>query len=171
MNEKCHQIVQTSPLQSSPNLQMFAVLSCVSAAATSLHHAVPRRALLTKAAVVSTSVFLNAAAASAEENEVALPKTGGYVQFCDESVMAPKAHGTSASPVQADLRWNVDVKTADRICNFNRHYAEYVLLPGHVHTQDRQDASCLTRVCCGRCLSRRPTGTPATGSRPASCRR
>ena len=39
--------------------------------------------------------------------------------------MSPKAHGTSEAPVQADLRWNVDGKTADRICNFNRHYAEY----------------------------------------------
>ncbi|KAJ1448268.1 hypothetical protein M885DRAFT_539753 [Pelagophyceae sp. CCMP2097] len=43
----------------------------------------------------------------------------------DESIMAPKAHGTSATPVQADLRWSVDVKNADKICNFNRHYAEF----------------------------------------------
>ena len=54
-----------------------------------------------------------------------LPKTGGYVKFCDEDTMAPKAHGTSASPVQANLRWNCDRKVADRICNFNRHAAEY----------------------------------------------
>jgi peptide methionine sulfoxide reductase MsrB len=33
--------------------------------------------------------------------------------------------GTSATPVQKDLRWNCDVQTADRICNFNRHYAEF----------------------------------------------
>ena len=39
--------------------------------------------------------------------------------------MSPKAHGTSDKPVQKDLRWNVDRDTADRICNFNRHYAEY----------------------------------------------
>ena len=37
---------------------------------------------------------------------------------------APHA-GTSATPVQKDLRWNCDVQTADRICNFNRHYAEF----------------------------------------------
>jgi len=54
-----------------------------------------------------------------------LPKTGGIMKFCDEDTMAPKAHGTSMSPVQSNLRWNVDEKTADRICNFNRHYAEY----------------------------------------------
>ena len=43
----------------------------------------------------------------------------------DESIMSPKAHGTSAVPIQPNLRWNCDRKTADRICNHNRHYAEY----------------------------------------------
>ena len=42
---------------------------------------------------------------------------------CDESVMRPKKHGTSETPVQKDLRWGCDFETADRICNFNRHYA------------------------------------------------
>ena len=27
--------------------------------------------------------------------------------------------------VQPDLRWKCDAETADRICNFNRHYAEH----------------------------------------------
>jgi len=39
--------------------------------------------------------------------------------------MSQKAHGTSEKPVQQNLRWNVDRNNADRICNFNRHYAEY----------------------------------------------
>ena len=39
--------------------------------------------------------------------------------------MSPKKHGTSDVPVQKDLRWNCDYDTADRICNFNRHYAEH----------------------------------------------
>lgn len=43
----------------------------------------------------------------------------------DESIMAPKKHGTSETPVQKNLRWNCDYDTADRICNFNRHYAEH----------------------------------------------
>lgn len=38
--------------------------------------------------------------------------------------MSPKAHGTSNTPVQDNLRWGVDGDLADRICNFNRHYAE-----------------------------------------------
>merc|ERR1712167_320410 len=42
-----------------------------------------------------------------------------------EDIMSPKVHGTSDIPVQSDLRWNGDVKTADKICNFNRHYAEH----------------------------------------------
>ena len=37
---------------------------------------------------------------------------------------APKANGTSATPVQAKLRWNCDTKLAENICNHNRHYAE-----------------------------------------------
>jgi len=44
---------------------------------------------------------------------------------CGEDVMSEKAHGTSEKPVQKDLRWGCDYDTADRICNFNRHYAEY----------------------------------------------
>lgn len=42
----------------------------------------------------------------------------------DESLMQQKAHGTSQTPVQDPLRWNCDTDTADRICNYNRHYAE-----------------------------------------------
>ena len=49
----------------------------------------------------------------------------GYPLLCDESVMAPKAHGTTDKPVQSNLRWNCDQETADRICCFNRHYAEH----------------------------------------------
>ena len=42
-----------------------------------------------------------------------------------EEVMSQKKHGTSDKPVQKDLRWKCDYDTADRICNFNRHYAEH----------------------------------------------
>mmetsp|Transcript_45524 Transcript_45524/g.125713 ORF Transcript_45524/g.125713 Transcript_45524/m.125713 type:complete len:125 (+) Transcript_45524:172-546(+) len=44
---------------------------------------------------------------------------------CGEDVMSPKAHGTSEVPVQDNLRYGCDKATADRICNFNRHYAEH----------------------------------------------
>jgi hypothetical protein len=42
-----------------------------------------------------------------------------------EEMMSQKEFGTSAVPIQKDLRWSCDVETADRICNYNRHYAEY----------------------------------------------
>lgn len=42
-----------------------------------------------------------------------------------EDIMSQKGHGTSEYPVQENLRWGCDWDTADRICNFNRHYAEY----------------------------------------------
>lgn len=42
-----------------------------------------------------------------------------------EDIMKPKEHGTSHTPVQENLRWGCDYDTADRICNYNRHYAEY----------------------------------------------
>ena len=48
-----------------------------------------------------------------------------YPIIADESVMDQKAHGTSDKPVMKNLRWNCDWDTADRICNFNRHYAEH----------------------------------------------
>lgn len=48
-----------------------------------------------------------------------------YPIVADEEVMKPKAHGTSEKPVMKDLKWGADFQTADRICNFNRHYAEF----------------------------------------------
>eukprot|EP00325_Prymnesiales_sp_UTEX-LB-985_P035270 CAMPEP_0174719578 /NCGR_PEP_ID=MMETSP1094-20130205/31433_1 /TAXON_ID=156173 /ORGANISM="Chrysochromulina brevifilum, Strain UTEX LB 985" /LENGTH=202 /DNA_ID=CAMNT_0015919899 /DNA_START=55 /DNA_END=663 /DNA_ORIENTATION=- len=66
-----------------------------------------------------------ALAARSVSADTSLPKTGGYIQFAGDEVMSPKAHGTSMKPVQENLRWNVDRANADRICNFNRHYAEY----------------------------------------------
>lgn len=51
----------------------------------------------------------------------------GPVVMGTEEIMADKGkgHGTSAVPIQKDLRWNCDIDTADKICNHNRHYAEY----------------------------------------------
>ena len=39
--------------------------------------------------------------------------------------MIPKVHGTSNKPMQTNLRWGCDPKLANRICNHNRHHAEY----------------------------------------------
>ena len=79
----------------------------------------PRRAVLSSALGV---LALNSGAPPASAAEL---KVGGSPVMGDESIMAPKAHGTSASPVQKDLKWNVDVENADRITNYNRRFAEY----------------------------------------------
>ena len=52
-------------------------------------------------------------AADSSKKRTDLPVLGS------ESIMSKKKHGTSATPVQANLRWECDRKTADRICNFN----------------------------------------------------
>eukprot|EP00804_Cyclotella_cryptica_P009006 CCRYP_003121-RA/>CCRYP_003121-RA protein AED:0.07 eAED:0.07 QI:269/1/1/1/1/1/2/164/178 len=43
----------------------------------------------------------------------------------EESIMSQKAHGTSAVPVQENLRWNCNRDEANKIANYNRHYAEH----------------------------------------------
>lgn len=53
------------------------------------------------------------------------PKVGGKIVFGDESLMSQKGHGTSAVPVQEELRYGVSGKLADKISNFNRHFAEF----------------------------------------------
>ena len=45
--------------------------------------------------------------------------------YCKEDVMSPKSHGTCETPVMKNLRWSCDYSTADRICCYNRHYAEH----------------------------------------------
>lgn len=52
-------------------------------------------------------------------------KYSSPVVMGEESIMSKKAHGTTEKQVQEKLRWNVDRKEADKICSFNRHYAEY----------------------------------------------
>ena len=41
-----------------------------------------------------------------------------------ESIMSPKAHGTTEKSVQGDLKFAVNNQLADRICSFNRRFAE-----------------------------------------------
>lgn len=43
----------------------------------------------------------------------------------EESIMSKKAHGTTEKPVQLNLLYGCDFDTADRICCYNRHYAEH----------------------------------------------
>ena len=56
--------------------------------------------------------------------KMSLPATGGKLVRGTEELMRPKAHGTCSQSVQRTLRWGCDRETADRICCYNRHYAE-----------------------------------------------
>jgi peptide methionine sulfoxide reductase MsrB len=49
---------------------------------------------------------------------------GGKIQYGPESIMSPKDHGTSMTPVQSDLMYGVSNNLADKICTKNRHFAE-----------------------------------------------
>ena len=77
--------------------------------------------LLTKSAQILTGLtlpyFLQISTTSAAKSR--------YPIFLSDDVMKPKAHGTSQSPVQSKLRWNCDVALADKMCNYNRNWAEF----------------------------------------------
>ena len=53
------------------------------------------------------------------------PVEGRYPVMGTESIMVSKSHGTSHTPVQQKLLYGCDRALADKICNFNRHYAEH----------------------------------------------
>ena len=76
-------------------------------------------------AFLAPSVLNRAAVATTTQLHLFGTKKNPYPVMAEEAVMSQKAHGTSDKPVQKNLRWNCDFDTADRICNFNRHYAEY----------------------------------------------
>ena len=48
-----------------------------------------------------------------------------YPIIAASSVMRQRSHGTSDKPAQTNLRFGCDFETADKICSFNRHYAEH----------------------------------------------
>ena len=87
---------------------------------------VPRRGLLQGGAALGvTSMLGMSAGAGATEPPSTELKVGGITRLGTEDLMAAKEHGTTSKPVQQTLRWGADRKTADRICSFNRHFAEY----------------------------------------------
>ncbi len=119
----------------------FAILSSILATSTAFHlpgasplgHKVydeSRRGFLETAATMLTASVLTPAQSSAAE-------VGGRIQYGDESIMAPKAHGTSEKPVQEDLLYGVSNKLADKITNFNRHFAE---MGGYFRSTPFEDA-------------------------------
>lgn len=76
-----------------------------------------RRQFFQSASIAAAVPFFSPSASNAFE-------VGGKIQFGDESIMSQKSHGTSEQPVQSDLLYGVSNKLADKICNYNRHFAE-----------------------------------------------
>merc|ERR1711937_183505 len=72
---------------------------------------------------LATFGFVSAAGACSRNGAATM--SSKYPITIDESVMNRKAHGTCERPVMENLRWGSDWKTADKICCFNRHYAEH----------------------------------------------
>ena len=54
-----------------------------------------------------------------------------------EEIMKKKLHGTSDTAVQQKLKWGCDVQLADRICNYNRRWAEHAGL--NIYSVDDDD--------------------------------
>jgi peptide methionine sulfoxide reductase MsrB len=88
-----------------------------------------RRAFLQTAALAGVALLAPVQPAAALE-------VGGKMRLGDESIMSPKGHGTSSQPVQSDLLYGVSNKLADKICNFNRHFAE---MGGSFQSTDFED--------------------------------
>ena len=84
-----------------------------------------RRSFLTNvatAAVLPSLVLSNPSSASAFGGVKADEK--GPLVYGDDSIMSQKEHGTTASPVQPELRYGVSNKLADKISSYNRVFAE-----------------------------------------------
>jgi hypothetical protein len=75
--------------------------------------------------ILSNSIF--AKPVSAAEDVVPPLAVGGTIQYGkDKELMFPKAHGTTMNRVQSNLRFGItDDNLADRICSYNRNWAEY----------------------------------------------
>jgi peptide methionine sulfoxide reductase MsrB len=49
---------------------------------------------------------------------------GDFPIYGSKDIMKKKKHGTSETPVMKNLRWGCNANLADKICNYNRHFAE-----------------------------------------------
>jgi len=128
-------------------VQLFSVFSTAVVAAFQNGAYYPRSTATRSLSVLSAQMpsrraFLTAGAVGALSTVVGttLPadaaSVGGKIVYGDESIMAPKAHGTSDNPVQSDLMYGVSNKLADKICNYNRHFAE---MGGYFRSTDWED--------------------------------
>jgi len=114
---------------------LLAVLPAVTSY-TPPNSALPRRTFISTTGAAAAAAGVSVAAPGSAQ--AASPLVKG-----DESLMKAKAHGTTELPVQEKLRFAVDRKTADRICSYNRMFAEragYYLSTSFVDELDAQPA-------------------------------
>mmetsp|Transcript_44140 Transcript_44140/g.86595 ORF Transcript_44140/g.86595 Transcript_44140/m.86595 type:complete len:219 (+) Transcript_44140:44-700(+) len=106
---------------------LFMAGACAPVIASARPLALSRSAFLTPGRGVSTAATsASRFASSGTRPSSGLSAASGSLPVkCGEEVMSQKKHGTSDVPVQSDLLWGCDRELADRICNFNRHYAEH----------------------------------------------
>jgi hypothetical protein len=74
--------------------------------------------------LLSSNIVPTLTIARAIEEVPSNVKVGGTIQYCNEDVMSNKEHGSTSSPVQENLAFDVIRPLADRICSYNRHFAE-----------------------------------------------
>uniref|UniRef100_A0A6U3YFK3 Uncharacterized protein n=2 Tax=Ditylum brightwellii TaxID=49249 RepID=A0A6U3YFK3_9STRA len=82
-----------------------------------------RRSILRNVAIAGMGVSLSSLNVPSA-NAASAPVVEGKIQFGEDDIMSQKEHGTTSLPVQEDLRFEVSRKLADRICCYNRHFAE-----------------------------------------------
>ena len=85
-----------------------------------------RRAFLANFAATSLPTIVASLVAdpsSASARGYPIDESGPLVYGADD-IMSPKEHGTSSAPVQETLRYGVSRSLADKICSFNRVFAE-----------------------------------------------
>lgn len=97
-----------------------------SSSATSSDALSKRRAFLANFAATSIPTIVASLVAdpsSASARGYPIDESGPLVYGADD-IMSPKEHGTSSAPVQETLRYGVSRSLADKICSFNRVFAE-----------------------------------------------
>ena len=106
-------------------MKIWLVQSLATASVATSLRVTPRFSFLQTGAAAGVAMLCMSGAAKATIEVGGMTiQAGGMTKLGKEGLMSQKAHGTSPYAVQAKLRWNADRATADRICSFNRHYAE-----------------------------------------------
>lgn len=94
----------------------------------SLAAPLPATSLVQRQALIPSKAFVSLGELNARGTTEASPSPDlefGPASVGDDTLMKPRKHGTCVAEPPAKLRWNVDRETADKICCFNRHYAEH----------------------------------------------